>query len=261
MAVASHCRFGVLATVAVLGLGLGTGCGLHIELDASDAVRGSGRIIEQRREVARFDQIEARTALRVTIEPGDATTLVVKGDDNLVHRVETTVSDRRLRIQLRPDSSIQPTEPLEAVVTVPRLTSVEALGATEVRVGPIACEALTARATGASRVTLEGLTAQELTLSAEGASRLRADGHVGPVRLSVSGASNASLGALMARSVTLDVAGASAAEVTASGPVRGAVSGASKLTVVGQPESVDVRTSGAGSVARRPEATLSAEQE
>ena len=89
-------------------------------------------------------------------------------------------------------------------------------------------------------VTVDSLEALEVS----GAVELRGSGEVTSYDLAVSGASDVDLRNLTANEVTIQVDGASEVSIWASQSVTGDVSGASDVTVHGDPGNVNVETSG-----------------
>jgi len=90
-------------------------------------------------------------------------------------------------------------------------------------------------------VTVDSLEALEVS----GAVELRGSGEVTTYDLAVSGASDVDLRDLTANDVVIEVDGASEVSIWASQSVTGDVSGASDVTVHGDPGTVNVETSGA----------------
>ncbi|MCH7901569.1 MAG: DUF2807 domain-containing protein [Acidobacteria bacterium] len=89
-------------------------------------------------------------------------------------------------------------------------------------------------------VTVDSLEAIEVS----GAVDLKGSGEVNTYDLAVSGASDVDLRDLIANEVTIQVGGASEVSIWASQSVTGDVSGASDVTVHGDPGTVNVETSG-----------------
>ena len=89
-------------------------------------------------------------------------------------------------------------------------------------------------------VTVDSLEALEVS----GAVELRGSGEVTTYDLAVSGASDVDLRDLTANDVVIEVGGASEVSIWASQSVTGDVSGASDVTVHGNPGTVNVETSG-----------------
>jgi len=172
----------------------------------SACTTGSGDIVTEDRTVDDFDRIEISSA--VTVE------LVVEPG------AETTVSvtyDDNLIDRVK-------TEVRSATLVISLDGSVSTLGGGRF-----------------VSVTVDSLEALEVS----GAVELRGSGEVTSYDLAVSGASDVDLRDLTANDVVIEVDGASEVSIWASQSVTGDVSGASDVTVHGDPGTVNVETSGA----------------
>ncbi len=87
-------------------------------------------------------------------------------------------------------------------------------------------------------------------ISASGAADVVATGETARLDVDASGASDVDLAELRTAEVMLDVSGASDVVVQASESVSGRASGASSVSVLGDPSIIDVESSGASSVER-----------
>ena len=96
----------ILVALAVLALsslgcgcgGLWTGCG---------AVRGSGPVVEETRDVSDFTGVELATAGNLTIELGESESLRIEAPADLMEFIETEVQGDTLVIDTRPSVGIR----------------------------------------------------------------------------------------------------------------------------------------------------------
>ena len=77
-----------------------TGC----ESDSDDAVRGSGDIVTEVREVSDFSEVHLEGSGDVVVEMGENESLTVEADDNLLELITTSVRGSRLVIEFELDS-------------------------------------------------------------------------------------------------------------------------------------------------------------
>ena len=191
--------------------------------------RGDGTIREQERALDPFAEVEVANAIRVRIAPGPER-VVVRGDENLLPRLLTTVHDGRLTIRM--EGRTRPSRPPEVELRSPWLRAIDARGA--------------------SAVTADGVTgdAEEkgLRLSASGASQVTARG--GCVRLAAeaSGASVVDANDLLAQEARARATGASTVKLFAARSVEVTASGASTVRVAGHPKNVRRESSGGSSI-------------
>lgn len=238
-----------LALLVLLVVVPGTGClkGVPVLKDLP-AIQGSGVARDETRKVAEFTGIDVSGIIEATIRLGEETTVRISGDDNIVPLVRTEVRDRRLTIEMKESNPINPKRPLKAEITTPRLDRIGASGAVAVRATVGHSERFEVHAGGASRVTVEGIKADKVDFEASGASQLTAEGSAHDLKVVASGASQVHAEKLAAEAAEARVSGASNAKVRAVKAVRGDASGASRIHVVGRPETKAVATSGASSV-------------
>ena len=172
--------------------------------------RGSGDLVTETRELEPFTSIDAGGAINLdlVVDAAAPQSVKVTYDDNILDNVVTRVSGSTLVIELEGSLNLTGNSNRVVTVTINELESLEASGATDVRVS----------------------------------------GTIGSYRLDVSGASSVDARDLVAEDIEVDASGASNADLYATGTVSGSVSGASNLNVYGEPKSVLVDSSGASSV-------------
>jgi hypothetical protein len=206
-----------LLTFAALALG-----GCHLT-----GIKGNGNITTDTRPVSDFTSVEADGAFTLAWSSGPAG-LNITTDENLLNRIETSVSGQKLRLHSR--GQLRPTDGIRVTLTSSGLSG--------------------ARLTGAVRLTATKLSGKGFYLEGTGATRVMADGTVNEVMATMSGASRLEAESLQAETVQLSISGAGKAEVAASKVLKVAISGAGKVTYSGNP-TVEKHISGAGSVRQR----------
>jgi hypothetical protein len=210
----------ILFAVALLGslLGLG-GCFL----------RGSGTELIETREVEAFDSIDIGGAfeLVVHVDPQAPQRVVVSGDDNVVPKIETTVTSGELDVEIQ-RGMVRPELPMKVEVWVASLKELSASGASDIEV--------------------EGLHGEVFELELSGASKTVLRGSVDEFEVDSSGASDLDARELTAKIVDIDLSGAGDAEVWASDRLDADVSGAGSVRYYGETKEVHQDVSGAGSI-------------
>lgn len=223
--------------------------------DGGEAERGSGHLESRAFHVEEFTRIEASRALRVEVEvdPGASEpTVVVTLDGNLFEFLTVYTSGSSLILDAT--RGLSPSSDSVVTIVTSALDRLDARDAAGIHVtGRMEGDRVRLEASGASRLHVGEVRATTLDLRASGASRITAgSGTVETLDASAAGASSLDLvGVEVAGRVDIDLSGASHAEVTAGGSVRGRASGASILTIEGDPDEVDVESSGASIVRTR----------
>lgn len=229
----------VLATLLAL-----TGCNLV------EGLTGSGTVVSQTYDFTDFDELDFGHAFNATITQGDAYSVVVRVDDNLVDRLLVEQEGNRVRISLQP-STLVTRATMEAEITMPRLSRLNAGGASQVQLnGMETGDNLIAEASGASRIHGDVVVA-DVELEASGASNISLAGSGANVQANASGASTIDLEEFTALDAQTEASGASTVIVNIDGILDADASGGSNVYYVGDPQMGDIRTSGASNVSRR----------
>jgi len=226
------------------------GCNTLDALDLVDHVRGSGRVVEEEREVESFTQLSVGGAIEAIVTIGDEVAVTVRSDDNIVERLETVVEGETLLV--RPEGGnvgFDPTDGIQVTITVPALEGIEASGAASVAVGPLEGEALSVEASGASHVVVDEAAVAAITLDASGASEISVGGGTASSLVAdLSGAASLDAHDLIAQRVVFDGSGAAHGQVHAEDALEASLSGGSSLCYAGEPADLTQEVSGGGSL-------------
>jgi hypothetical protein len=234
-------RAGLLILVAAM-LAL-SGCG-----NARVGRSASGTTASKRIDATGASRLDVAYGFDVLVRFGQPEAVTVTYDDNLADLLDVRVDDSTLRIQLKPNTSIENGPTLRAEVTMSRLEEIRAAGASTVTVADtVPTSGLRLLISGSSRVDADlALDQAEATVS--GSSRLRLTGRANTLRAAGSGASNLKLADLDLHALDITLSGASHGSVQVEQTIAAQVSGASKLTYTGTPRFTKRDTSGASSI-------------
>jgi len=221
------------------------------EILSEVSITGSGIVVTQEFDLSGFDQVEVSNAFDVEISQGDQFSVVVRVDENVAEYLDVFKQGTTLRIGLKPHIySMGNVGPLEAEVTMPRLTGLEASGASGVSVtGFKSTEGLSVEVSGAS--SLRGdIEAGGVTVDVSGASDVELSGSGGDLVMDVSGAGTADLADFQVGDASIEASGASSATVNVSGRLDAEASGASRILYLGNPTLGRIESSGASTIER-----------
>jgi hypothetical protein len=195
----------------------------------SEDITGSGVIVSEPRDVAAFDRIEAEAGIivAITVDAAAQPSVTVNYDDNVVDAVVTSVSGGTLQVRLDAAVGFPRGEDRSVDVVLPALTALDASGGSVVSAAGLT-GSLILDASGGAVVTISG-AGDELALDASGGAIVTADG-------------------FDARSADVDLSGGSLVTLRSSESVDGAASGGAQLTIIGDPATIDVDTSGGAQV-------------
>ncbi|MFM6925553.1 MAG: head GIN domain-containing protein [Ferruginibacter sp.] len=100
-------------------------------LVSCDHTTGSGNIVTETRNTGSFDAISVGGSFDVEVKMGDAISVVVEADDNIMKYIETKVSGKTLKIRTEGLHSYSNVH-MKVVVTLPVLTAITASASAEV---------------------------------------------------------------------------------------------------------------------------------
>jgi len=231
--------------VMFLAVVLSAGCTLA-------SITGSGNVVTHEENITGFDKVDASHAFQVDISQGDAFSVVIRIDDNLVQYLEVVKRGSTLNIGLKPGRSYNiRNATMQAEVTMPELTGLELSGASDGTIaGFKSAKGLDVDLSGAS--SLRGdIEAGDARFDVSGASEVNLRGSAEDVVIDASGASEVDLSAFPVADANVEASGGSDAAVKPSGRLDADASGGSHVYYLGSPTLGKIDTSGASSVERK----------
>jgi hypothetical protein len=204
----------------------------------SGALRGSGVVATQARQVVDFNSIVIDYPADITVTQGDATSLSVQAEDNLLPQLATRVSGSTLYIEnSQPDWNrrVSPTKTVRIQITVKDLQQVDFPSAGTLQVTNFQADRLEISISGAGTVTLSGLTAHNLTVNLSGAGTITAGGAVENLDLDISGFGGFEGAGLVSQTAGVNISGAGSATVWVKNNMSVNISGVGSVNYFGSP--------------------------
>jgi hypothetical protein len=203
-------RFALLCLVA-----LTAACAAPAPIPARVVV-GFGRAVTETRTVAAgFDRVVLSGVGTVDVRVGEAESLAVRADENVLPHLLTRVRGRDLELAVEPGVRLEPVGGVAYTVTVPRLSGLRVDGAGQLRATGLRGDALEVRVAGAGSVVL--------------------DGEVDTQDVLIAGVGRYDAGALRSRAAVVTVQGAGWASVDAREELRTRIDGAGTVQYRGEP--------------------------
>lgn len=251
----------LLALTAMAGL---TGC------YGSNPVSGSQKLDTREYDNTGFDRVEVSSPIRVDLTRADTFRVSITANENIFNYIEVTQNGSILRVRLKPFFSFHNIT-TNVTITMPNLRALTLSGASSGEVaGFRSTGSIDLEVSGASRLDIVSLEAQELGIKVSGASRatgtvkasdanfelsgasrLEVDGSADGASMEGSGASSFQMANFYMLVATINLSGASNGNVEVNGRLDLELSGASHLTVGGDPILGNIQISGASSLSRR----------
>ena len=224
-----------LLVVLALGLSL-TSCVFvngrpyGLDFDRRTRLQGSGQSAEESRDPGDFHAVELGVPAEVHVVVGDGPRVVLRGDDNLLSKVETEVRNGRLEIETARGYRLRFRDGLSLEIHCPQLTSFEVEGSGDVRV--------------------EAIDAEHLRLSIEGSGTVVAAGTATALDASIEGSGELRLGELRSREASVSIEGSGEVDLSVAERLRYSIEGSGDIRYRGNAD-VTGEIEGSGSVRRR----------
>lgn len=224
-----------------------------VSYGSGERVDGSGRVIEEARDVGGFTALRISGPFNVELKASDRDGVTVRIDDNLAPLVETRVTaDERavLEIGVRPGASFRTSRTPVVVVHFRTLNEMVLRGSGDVRVDRIDGEDFVLSMSGSADARIESMNARRLAVVLAGSGDLAVErGRADEQAYKLSGSGNVRAGRLEGRHVIVSITGSGNVDVSAVETLDATIAGSGDITYRGSPR-VTQRIAGSGSVRR-----------
>jgi hypothetical protein len=213
--------------------------------------------VREQREVGRFAAIELRYFGQVVLHHGEACTLEVEGDPDVVPKVHSEVRDGTLVLEvgenwlerLTSGLLLVANRPLRYHVTLPHLDAIVIAGSGEVEGSAWGGERLRVRVSGQGEVRLTDLGYASLDAVVSGRGELQLAGRAEQAHFTISGSADIHAGELPLQRGEVKIAGQGNVEMRVSERLDVRIAGFGSVRYHGEPMVKQV-ISGAGTVER-----------
>ncbi len=217
---------------------------------AARIVRGSGDVVSEVRDVSGFDEVDVCCGMELILSQGDAESLEIEAEDNILEEIETRVVGDELRIGFRdqyPETAYRPTRPIRIYLTTPEIRGVEISGGGELDAFEIETDRFDLHLSGGSDAEIDSLIAERFDLHISGGGDAVVSGQVDEQNLDLSGGSSYAGDDLESNATDVNVSGGGDVEVWTTETLDVNASGGSQVAYYGSP-TVDSNTSGGSNV-------------
>jgi Putative auto-transporter adhesin, head GIN domain len=211
-------RYWLLA--CLMAFSIFSGCSFNI---GSSGVRGSGIVKTESREVAGFSSISFKSVGKVTMQQTGKESLTITAEDNILSLLESRVADNILYLTIAKDSKMNPTKPIEFVVQVKSLESLNV--------------------DGVGSIEAHGIQGKRLAVAMDGVGEVAIAGSADVLDLTLSGVGSFKGEEFKTKQATVRNSGVGSAVVNVSDQLDADLSGVGSVEYIGSPQ---VRKSGRG---------------
>lgn len=214
-----------------------------------DRVKGNGDVQTEDRDISgNFSEVDVCCALKVMLRESNSVSVKVEAEENIIPLIVTEVKGNRLVIKMRNGYSINSTKPMKVFVDMPRLSAIDASGASKViGAGTFSGSELSVSSNGASTVDL-AFEGEEVRLKSNGASKIALRGQTERLSVNASSASSIRAQDLIAQSAVVDANSASSVRLHVTGDLDAEAHSASSIRYLGNPDRVNREAHSASSV-------------
>jgi hypothetical protein len=218
-------------------------------------IRGSGRVVEEVREVSDFTGVELAMWGNLTIEVGEKDELRIQAEDNVIEYLETRVDGDTLVIKTQPGIALMAVEPVNLFLMVKELDTIVVSGSGDVRCPDLEADRIKVAIYGSGDVRAGDLDADAVELKVVGSGDIDVAGvRAKEQTIQISGSGDVDVGRMLADSVDVRIPGSGELDIFAgeAGEQRVAISGSGDYRAKEMKSSLArVRIDGSGSVAVR----------
>lgn len=191
-------------------------------------VRGSGNIVTESRDVSGFSAIALDGIGNVTVEVADEESLTIEAEDNIIENMTFEVRGSTLHIGSKPNTNLNPTEPVEIVVTMMELEALEI--------------------NGSGNITAENILAEEFQAVLRGSGTIITSGSADSVDIQLDGSGNIYCKDLLSAMAKVKINGSGNVTVYASEQIDIGISGSGNVVYSGDPANVQKSVTGSGTI-------------
>jgi hypothetical protein len=209
----------------------------------------SGPVMTEDRAVESFTSIEVDYPAEILITQGDAQSIKVEAQRDILPGLQTRVQNNRLEIYYRTQDGnrINPTKPVRITIVVKDLREVDFGSAGKLTLNGIDTDNLDISLSGAGSLEVNDLSARRFSVDLSGAGSMTANGEADDFRLNISGFGSFNGKDLHTMTANVNMSGAGSATVWVEDDLDANVSGVGSVNYYGSPN-VSKNVSGVGGI-------------
>jgi hypothetical protein len=213
-------------------------------------IKGNGETKKETREVGSFMSIDALGSMEIKIDYGNAGTISVEADENLLPYIETTVEDGRLSIKQKKNVNLKSRSGIVVYVSMTQIKSLDLSGSGNISgSGAFANDATTDfSVSGSGNLTLDFDTFKDLDLSVSGSGNIKLKGASPMISAKISGSGNIDCSNISSNDVVAKVSGSGNIKVYANNSIDAQISGSGNVFYRGDAQKINRKMSGSGKV-------------
>lgn len=212
------------------------------------AISGNGNIKTETREVGTVASVLSHGSLNVHISYGNATSLRVEGEENLLPYVETINDHGTLTVKFKNNISIRTNKGITVYLSMTSIKNLKQSGSGNIDgEGSFTGDDTELSVSGSGSIHLPKVTFGELKITVSGSgSVLLKDGTADKISANVSGSGNVDCLAVISKDIEGRISGSGNLRVYARNSIDARISGSGNIFYKGEAASISTKTSGSG---------------
>lgn len=220
-------------------------------LTAQKTIKGDGNQVTKTRSVGDFDKIAVSGHFKVTLEKGKEGDITIKGEGNIIEKLETTVNDGVLKIKFKKGLNFRSHKTIYLTIGYQDIEGVSLSGSGEVVCNDlINAKDLNLSLSGSGNFKLN-VESTNLDASISGSGNMSLTGNSNNFSTGISGSGNMNAQKLTAQVVNAKISGSGNVKVNAVNEINAKTSGSGNIIYSGNPTIIKANSSGSGSIQKR----------
>jgi hypothetical protein len=214
---------------------------------SKDRIEGSGKVVDEPREVTGFKRLIVQGPLDVVVKAADADAVVVHADDNIAPLIETSLLGSTLVVGLRSGAAFRTRTNPKLRLQARQLDGVVLRGSGDVRIDRVEADVFEATLQGSGDIAVDALRAQAVAISLAGNGDVRIKGTAASLGVVLDGSGDVHCAELTAQQVAVRIRGSGDVRVHAVDELKAEIDGSGDIRYRGTPR-ISKTIRGSGSV-------------
>lgn len=207
-----------------------------------------GKLISENRPVSGFDRFSFEGAGEILLEQGDEVALTLEGDEAVLAKIQTEVSDGKLVIKYRSWLDLLWfSQRIKAHLVMKEIHEAGISGSANLQASNLTTDRLKLSVSGSADMDLDGLTADDLEVRVSGSAQFEVTGKALHQHLHISGSGKYEAWGLDSQDAEVRVSGSGRITLKVQNSLDVHVSGSADVRYLGEPK-VSQQVSGSASV-------------
>jgi hypothetical protein len=206
--------------------------------DTNGAVAGSRQVTSETRPLKSLDAVTFDYPAKVVIQQGEAESIIIKADDNLLPQLGTRIEGNTLYFESTEKSwnkRVRPSRTVEVILTVKNLQELDFNRAGDALINGFKADKLKVTVSGAGDITLTKVELGKLGVWLSGAGNIKADGTAPELEVHIAGVGNFDGRELAAKTAEVTISGLGSATLWVTETLNAGISGSGSINYYGSP--------------------------